>query len=73
MKIYLQGKGFIKNSITETELEVEPGTLLGQLPVQLNLPVYPNLVYIVNGSKKNSDEKISDGDHVILISKLTGG
>ena len=73
MKIYLQGKGFIKKSITETEMEVEPGTQLGQLPVLLNLPAPHNLMYLVNGSIKNADAEVYDGDRIILISKLSGG
>ncbi len=73
MKIHLQGKGFIKNIITETEMEVEPGTLLGQLPALLGLPVQQNLIYIVNGSQKKADAEICDGDLICLISRLSGG
>jgi len=73
VKIYLQGKGFIKKNIAETELEVEPGSLLGQLPVLLNLPAPHNLVYLVNGRIKNADSEVYDGDRIILISKLAGG
>ncbi|MDZ4132634.1 MAG: hypothetical protein U1E11_05800 [Dethiobacteria bacterium] len=73
MKIHLQGIGFIKNRIEETELEVDPGTLLDQLPALLGLPVQQNLIYIVNGNPKKADAIINDGDHICLISRLSGG
>ena len=73
MKARLKGTGFIKKYFTGKEVELEPGTRLGQLPALLDLPGQYRLIFIVNGKVTKADYEISEGDCIIIVSALSGG
>ena len=56
------------------EVEIEPGTTVGDLLTPYRIPLDPTSVILVNGhTVENYDQELSDGDQVATFSAVAGG
>jgi sulfur carrier protein ThiS len=73
MKIKVRPVGVIRKYFTEHELETADGLTPEQLIRDLKIPGKLKMVSIVNGKSIPLNEKMKDGDEVILVTLLSGG
>ncbi len=56
------------------EVEIEPGTTVGELMGSYGVPLTDDSVFLVNGLTPESlDQELQDGDHVAAFSAMAGG
>ena len=56
------------------EVEIDPGTTVGQLMGRYGVPLTEDSVFLVNGLTPSSlDQELQDGDQVAAFSSMAGG
>lgn len=73
MRIKIRPIGLIKRFARESEIEVGAGLTPRKLIADLGIPAELKMVSFVNGTRRDLDHELQDGDEVKLVTLLTGG
>jgi sulfur carrier protein ThiS len=73
IRVRVSGKGPLKKYVAEEEAVVPRGSTMSELVGRYHIPIGHPVICMKDGKRLSPAMKLHDGDHIVMISMISGG